>query len=462
MGILSIGGLATGLDTNTIVDQLVALERRRAVGSLQTQKLEAEAHEIALQSFNTRILTLLTAVDKLRDANDVLARKATSSNTDLVTASAANGAAPGATSITVTAVAQGAIATSATGTASVDDTVASGSGSFAFQVGSGSVQSVALDTSTTLQGLATSINELNAGVTATVINIGTESTPDHRLHLATAGTGLSNNLAIITDDTTLGVAVTQGAANASFTISGFAAPLSRETNSFDDVLPGVTLNLLGTGGPTAVTVTTDADATAGLVDDVVKAYNDLVAFVAAESNVEQITDSEDRDVSAGPLAFDRTVDSILDSLRANVSDPVSGLPGAYSILAQLGVDTQQDGTLAFDQVEFKEALASDEAALSQLLGGTGGVDGVADRLHDYLSGVTQAGGLIEISTGSLSDRITSLEDRILAGERNLDQFEDSLRASFVSLEVLVSSLQTQGAFLQSFFGTNQNSNGNGR
>ncbi len=462
MGILSIGGLATGLDTNTIVDQLVALERRRAVGSLQTQKLEAEAHEIALQSFNTRILTLLTAVDKLRDANDVLARKATSSNTDLITASAANGAAPGATSITVTAVAQGAIATSATGTASADDTVASGSGSFAFQVGSGAVESVALDTSTTLQGLATSINELNAGVTATVINIGTESTPDHRLHLATTGTGLSNNLTIITDDTTLGVAVTQGAANASFTISGFAAPLSRETNSFDDVLPGVTLNLLGTGGPTAVTVTTDADATAALVDDVVKAYNDLITFVAAESAVEQVTDSEDRDVNAGPLAFDRTVDSILDSLRANVSDSVSGLPGVYSILAQLGVDTQQDGTLAFDQAEFKEALASDETALSQLLGGAVGVDGVADRLHDYLSGITQAGGLIEISTDTLSDRITSLEDRILSGERNLDQFEDSLRASFVSLEVLVSSLKTQGAFLESFFGANQNANGNNR
>lgn len=455
MGILSIGGLATGLDTNTIVDQLVALERRRAVGSLEAQKLQAEAHEIALQTFNTKVLTLLTAVDKLRDANEVLARTATSSNADLVTASAANGAAPGATSLSVTALARSAIATSATGTSSADDTVASGSGSFAFQVGTGSVQTVALDTSTTLQGLATSINDLNAGVTATVINIGTAATPDHRLHLATAGTGVSNSLAIITDDTTLGVAVTQAAANASFTISGFASTLSRETNSFDDVLPGVTLTLLGTGGPTTVTVATDADATAALVDDVVKAYNDIITFVADESAVVQDADSEDREVSAGPLAFDRTVDSILDTLRANVSDPVSGLPGVYSILAQLGVDTQQDGTLAFDQAEFKVALADDEGALSQLLGGAGAVDGVADRLHDYLTGITQAGGLIEISTESLSEQIASLEDRILAGERNLDQFEASLRASFVSLEILVSSLKTQGAFLESFFSSSQ-------
>ena len=79
MGILNIGGLATGLDTNTIVDQLVALERQRAVGSLETQKLQAEAREIALQTFNSKVLSLLNAVDKLRDANTVLARTATSS-----------------------------------------------------------------------------------------------------------------------------------------------------------------------------------------------------------------------------------------------------------------------------------------------------------------------------------------------------------------------------------------------
>jgi flagellar hook-associated protein 2 len=450
--VINIGGLATGLDTNAIVDQLVAVERRRGVGLLQDQKLRAEARNVALQTFNGKVLALLTAVDRLRDAATVVARTATSSSTDRVTASASAAAAPGTTTITVTQLARGAIATSATGTASPDGTIASGSGTFAFQVGSGAVQSIAVDTTTTLAELASAINDLDAGASASVVNVGTTGAPDYRLRLAGAGTGTSNGLTIITDDTTLGVAVTQGAQNASFTVSGFVDPLVRESNTFDDVIPGVTLTLHATGGPTDVTVASDVEATTTLVQDVVTAFNDVINFVASESNVTQDTESEDRAIQAGPLAFDRTVRTVLETLRGKLSDPVAGLGGALTLLAQVGIDTQRDGTLAFDAEELQAALASGEGAVAALFGGGGGVEGVADRLHDFLGGVTQAGGLIAIGTSTVTERIASLEERIAAGERNLDAFEANLRATFVSLEVLVGSLQTQGSFLDSFFG----------
>jgi flagellar hook-associated protein 2 len=450
MAVLNIGGLATGLDTNKIVDQLVALERQRAVGLLETQKQGAQAHETALQGFNTKVLAFLTAIDKLRDASVVLARQASSSDTTLVTASAANGAAAGSTTITVSALARSAIATSATGTSSVDDTIASGSGSFAFRVGSGVVQTVALDTSTTLQGLANAINDLDAGATATIINVGTSAAPDYRLRLASDATGTSNDLTIVTDDTTIGVAVTQTAGNASFTISGFVDPLARESNTFDDVIPGVTLNLAGTGGPVTITVGTDVAATTSLLQGAVDAYNDLVGYAAGESAVTQ--DSQTREIQAGPLAFDQTVRSILTSLRGLVSGSVDGLSSSYTLLTQLGVQTQKDGTLTFDTATFQAALAQDETAVAALLGGSGSTDGVADRLHDFLGNITGAGGLIEIGTTTVTNQISSLDDRIQEGQRNLDQFEANLRATFVSLEVLVSSLQSQGSLLQSFFG----------
>jgi flagellar hook-associated protein 2 len=455
VALINIGGLATGLDTNKIVSQLVALERQRSVGLLETQRLEAQGRQIALQTFNTKVLAFRTAVEQLRSASDVIAKSATSSNGDLVTATAGKGALNGVTALTVSALARGAIATATTGTSGASAAVASGSGSFAFQVGSGAVQSVALDASTTLEGLAASINELGAGVTASVINIGTAATPDFRLHLATQGTGTSNALTVITDDTTLGLAVTQTAANASFTLSGFADPLSRETNTFDDVLPGVTLELRGTGGPATIAVGTDVDATTARVSGVVDAFNEIVKFFAAESVITQDAESEDRTIQAGPLAFDRTVRTILDTLRGKVSDTIAGLSGTYSLLTELGIDTQQNGTLVFDQAEFKTALAGDENGVAALFGGAGGVDGVADRLYDFLTGITESGGLIEIGTKTVKDRIASLEERILAGERNLNQFEANLQASFVSLEVLVGSLQSQGAFLESFFGGNK-------
>lgn len=70
-----------------------------------------------------------------------------------------------------------------------------------------------------------------------------------------------------------------------------------------------------------------------------------------------------------------------------------------------------------------------------------------DRLHDYLSGVTQAGGLLDIRTKGIAQEIDALQDRIDAGERQVAAFEQGLRETFTSLELVVSRLQSQSAFL---------------
>lgn len=304
MATINIGGLATGLDTNAIVSQLVALERRRAVDLLRVQQLDAESRRSALGTFQGKVAALLAAVDALRDPQSALGRKATSSDDSIVRATAGSGALPGTTEITVVTLARGSIATSASGKAGADATVAAGSGTFSFRLGSGDVQSVAVDATTTLSGLAAEINALGAGVTATVVNVGTAAAPDYRLRLASRATGSSNDLAIVTDDTDLGVAVTQSASDARFTVSGFATELTRESNVVNDVVPGVTLTLAAVGGPVAIAVETDVDQVAADVEAVVTAFNDLAGYVAQQSQVTQDTGSADRDVSAGPLAFD--------------------------------------------------------------------------------------------------------------------------------------------------------------
>jgi flagellar hook-associated protein 2 len=451
VGTISVGGLASGLDTNSIIAQLVTLERR-SVDLLVVQRGAAQDEEGALQTFNAKVLAFLGAVDKLRTPGDVLARKATSSDPAVLTATAGSGAAAGSTTVTVTNLAKGSIATAANGKSGGDATVATGSGSFAFRVGSGAVQTVALDTTTTLQGLATAINDLNAGATASVVNVGTAASPDYRLHIASNATGTSSALTVVTDGTTLGVSVTQAAENATLTVGGFAGSITRESNTFADVIPGVTFSLAATGGPVTVTVATDADGIAANVQAVVTAFNDLVSFVAAQSTVTQDATSADREVKVGPLALDGTVRSILETLHRSVADAVPGLTGSYTLLAQVGVTTNRDGTLAFDGAKLTAALASDDVAVGALFAGSGAVAGVADRVHDYLAGVTQAGGLIAARTDAIGVQITSLDDQIAAGQRHLDQFEANLRATFTNLEVLVSSLQSQSAFLLSALG----------
>jgi flagellar hook-associated protein 2 len=454
MGTITIGGLATGLDTDSIVSQLVALERQRGIGSLQTQKTDANSRRIALQTFNGKVATFLTAVKKLKTPDDVLIRKATSSNESVLTAKAESGAQSGSTEITVNNLARPAIATSANGKTAATSTVATGSGNFAFRVGpTGPVQTIAIDATTTLEGLASAINALDAGASASVVNVGTTATPDFRLRLASDQTGLAQAVSIVTDDTTLGVAVTQTALDASFNVSGFVDPLTRDSNTVTGVIPGVTLELVDDGGPVTVTVGNDDAAVTAQVDAAVKAFNDIVTFVAGESKVIQDTEEDERSVSLGPLALDGTVRGVIDSLRRLISAPTEDTSDTYTVLAQVGITTARDGTLSFNQTTFLAELAARGSDVAALFGGSGANPGVADRLSDYLTAVTQSGGLIDVHNTAVGAEIRSLEERIAAGQRNLDAFEENLRAQFVSLEVLVSSLKSQGNFLLNALGS---------
>jgi flagellar hook-associated protein 2 len=399
------------------------------------------------------VAAFLAAVNNLKNPDDLLIRKATSSNESVLTAKAESGAQSGSTEITVNNLARPAIATSANGKAAATSTVATGSGSFAFRVGpTGTVQSIAIDATTTLEGLAAAINASDAGASASVVNVGTTASPDFRLRLGSDQTGISQAVSIVTDDTTLGVTVTQTALDASFTVSGFTAPLTRDSNTVTGVIPGVTLELIDDGGPVTVTVANDAAAVTAQVDAAVKAFNDIITFVAGESVVAQDTSDDDRNVSFGPLALDSTVRGVIDSLRRLISDPATGTSESYTVLAQVGITTARDGTLTFDQGKFRTELAAQTSDVAALFGGSGTSAGVADRLSDYLTAVTQSGGLIDVHNTAVGNEIRSLEDRISAGQRNLDAFEENLRAQFTSLEILVSSLKSQGAFLTSAFG----------
>jgi flagellar hook-associated protein 2 len=452
MATITFGGLATGLDTNAIISQLTALERRRSVDLLTIQKGEANATSAALQGFNAKLTTFQSAVSALRDSTTAIARSSSSSAPTVITAAVGTGALKGTTSITVNQLARGAIATSeAAGLTSETGVIASGSGVFEFQVGSGDVQSIAVDGTTTLAGLVTAINELGVGVSASAVNIGTSSAPDYRLRFASTGTGTSNAITLGTNNTNLSVSVTQAAQNASISVSGFTDPFTRESNVVGDVIPGVTLSLLQEGTST-VTVTADSTGTATKVKAVVDAFNDLRSFVDQNSQVAQDESSSEREVTLGPLALDSTIRTILNGIHSNLSAPVEDLEGDYSLLAELGVTSKQDGTLAFDSTKLTAALGSDEEAVVELFAGNGTVDGVFDRLHSYVSGVTGSGGILGIRQGSVTKEIDTLQERIEAGERQVEAFEANLRATFSSLEILVNSLQSQQGLLLSALG----------
>lgn len=446
-GVISIGGLATGLDTNSIIDQLVKLERR-PLDVLVTQVADAGETKSALSTLNAKFLALKGAIDKLKTAGGVLLRQASSSDETVLTAAAGSGAQRGTATLAVTQLARGSVAGATVGKTSVDDTVAGGAGTFRFQVGSGDVQTVAIDGTTTLQGLANAINDLNAGVTATAINAGTAAAPDYRLQIASKTTGASTTITIVQDDTQLAVQTAQTGRNAQFTVSGFATSFERETNTFADVLPGVTINLKAEGTST-LTVDDDTDAIVDRVKAVVAAYNDVRTFVDANAEVSRTSDDE---LETGPLAANVGVRQLLARVQEVFTAAVEGATSPYVNLASLGLATQRDGTILLDEAKLRSAIGDDPDAVAQLFAGDDDAGGVANALSALLDDVTKSDGSLSLQTDAIDDQVRSLEDAIAAGERNLEVFEKSLREQFAVMEQLVSSLQSQSNFLLAALG----------
>jgi flagellar hook-associated protein 2 len=206
MGISS-SGLVSGLDTEGIIKQLMALEQRPIV-KLQEQEAKYQAKNGIILTLNSKLASFKSIASTVSNSDTFNTKTSsvtkTTSGNDVLSASVSSAAIVGKYSIQVQQLAQ-SHKLSAQGWADTDTTaVASGNGgSFSFKVGnSGVVYNVGITTSTTLQGLKDAINNLNAGVTASIINDGTATNP-YRLSLTSNTTGDTNTVIITTNNTQL-------------------------------------------------------------------------------------------------------------------------------------------------------------------------------------------------------------------------------------------------------------------
>ncbi len=444
-GLIHVGGLATGLDTTKIIDQLMQLERR-PLDLLSQQLTGVQASQTSLATLGGKLAALGSAASALNTTEEVLLGKGASSDPTVVTAAAGGGAARGATALTVTQLARGSVAGATTGVTAPTSTVALGPGTFRFQVGSGPVQSVALTGTTTLDDLVRAVNGLDVPVTASAVNLGTAAAPDYRLNLVSRDTGASSTITVVQDDTTLAVQTTQAGQNAQFTVGGFSGTFERESNTFSDVLPGVTFSLKGTG-TAVVTVDDDADAITAKVKALVAAFNDVVQFVAGESTITQ--GQTQGDIKIGSLAADSTVRRLVDQLHDGFSETLAGATSRYVNLSSLGLATQKDGTISFDETKFRTALGDNSEAAAQVLAGNGVGLGVANGLAKLVADATGIGGILALDGNNLDDQVRELQDQIDAGQRRVDAFQADLQGQFTALEALVSGLQSQSSFLTS-------------
>jgi flagellar hook-associated protein 2 len=464
---ISFGGLGNGIDFGPIVDFLVQAERI-PIDGLTQRKLQAQKKQTEFGLLGAKLLSLQGLASNLRTRvsfNKNQVNVASASAQIPLSASVSSSAAPGTYQVTVNQLASAhqIISKASTAASSTDaDIVTGASGTFQFQVGTGAIQTVNLDAAGTLDDLRAAINDLGAGVSASILNTGSEASPQFRLVFSANETGLNQAITIVADDTildtvTTGVDTFQAAQDSEVVLgvtdSGAgttAITINRASNTLTDVVAGLTLNLqaVDAGNPVTISVTQDNGAVKEAISDFVKGYNEVVTFVSERTFYN--TETKERGIFVGE-SFARNV---LDRVRESVFSQISGLT-TYTGASQIGFETQTtDGTIKLNEATLDSALSTNFSGVRDLFvkNATTNTNGIAELVVNAID------GLDDIDTGSLTRRqnaltkqVNEFTNQISLKEDALARFEQQQRLKFANLDGLLARLQSQLTLLQNGF-----------
>ncbi len=471
LGINSISGLASGMDTASLVDSLIEFERRPAY-ILEARRARQELKLASFNALEAALANLKGVVETLRRPSDFRTMRGTVSHYDLLSASVDRGAPAGVYSVTVNQLAQSHQVVS---NGFADDETVLGNGTVTISVAGVEELTVNLaEGDNSLRALTDAINQAESGITATLINTGDGDTP-YQLILSSSETGEEQLIGVSTDLTGgTGIdfggvsAVTIGSQSGSssiassghytgntdavfsfnvatggvvgsdtividwsndqgesgqvvldssyagetveimgslhlnfgagdlqagdnWTVSGTSSTIqaaqdarvsfgssspievSSSTNTVDNLISGVTLNLLNADPDETITVKVEQDVD-GLVDKLstfVAEYNNTIDFF-----LNQFAYNEELE-SGGILLGDRTAMRLESNIRDDIIRSVSGLSSQFSQLVQIGIGSSVgetldvDGKLAIDEDILRQAITDDLDGVISLLGSTG-------------------------------------------------------------------------------------------
>lgn len=459
MATISFGGLGNGLDFGQVVDQLVKASRI-PVDRLNAKKDDLNSKSTDYATLNTKLIALQSAADKMRLPSNFDRTSVSVSDATVLTATGSPSAAQGSYAVKVTQLAQShqitnkaakAVASTAT------DIVNGGSGTFTFRVGSGTNQTVSLSATATIEDLKAAINDLGAGVTASVVNTGSEGSPAYRLVLTATSTGAMGEVTIVGDNTELdflngsgtgGTDILQAAQDAVIVVGDPAmTPLTfqRSSNTITDAIADVTLTLAKTTGSSTISVNVSRDMSAiqTNIKDLATAYNEVIKFINERTTYDITT-------KKGGIFFNEpTVRTVLSQVRTALSSVVPGST-VYGSVGDIGFKTERDGTVTVDDAKLSAALSSNYTAVKNLFVNQTDSAGVAQLLNaavDTLDDIES--GALTLRKRGLTDQLSDVADEIARKEDLVAQYEERLRRQYAALDGLLRQMQSQIGFLQS-------------
>lgn len=465
-------GIGSGIDLNTMLTQLVALERK----PLEQMRAEASKLQTKVSSFGQ----IQSLVSRLQDAANKLKGTASSgvwsqsvaksANDQVVSAVSGSSAAPGSYSVSVTSLAAAQTVSSAT--PFVDASALVGAGTLTLEIGSwdagrtaftakaggAATPPITVTAEDTVATVRDKINALGAGVTASLVTDANGT----RLALRSTATGAVNGFRITAADDdgnnadaaglsrlaydppggTLGTLFGQAGANAVANING--VPIESATNELAGVVEGLTLRLRGTSAtPVDVDVSADREAITEAVKNLASAYSDLAKYIGEQTKYDATSKA------GGPLQGDSAVGNVLARLRS-VINSASGASAAFARLSDVGLELQRDGSLAVDGAKFDKALG-DLAGLQKAFAHSDPLDaaneGFARRFATLTTEMLAVDGSLTTRTEGLRKLITQNGEKQSRLEDRVERYQARLVQQFTAMDSNLARLNALNSYV---------------
>lgn len=412
------------------------------IAALPIQQMQQQVS--GLQSQQQALTGLQSAFGSLQNALQSISTdsagtlSANSSDPSAVSASASASAFPGTYSIQVSQVGTPTQTLSSTGLTTVTDPTTgniSSASSFTLTVNSSTF--TITPAANNLEALATAINNANAGVQATVVNVG-GSSADYRLSVTSSNAGATSIQ--LSDGTNPLLTTLATGTDSAYTVDGSGTPVQSSSNQIT-LAPGLTVNLLQASS-TPVTITVGADYSA--------LSNDLSNFVSAYNNAVTTADQEIGQ-NAGPLAGQSIVYSLTGVLN-NLVNYTNGF-GAVNSLASLGVTMGSDGQLSFNSTTFN---TQDISQIQQFLGGAT-TGGFLQTAVNALTGVADpSSGDIQSEFNLLQTEVTNDNTQISNQETRVQDLQTNLTQQLSQADATIANLQAQTTYYTQLFNAEYN------
>ncbi len=302
------------------------------------------------------------------------------------------------------------------------------------------------DSNNTLDGISRAINTSELGMTATVVQDGSEGDDGYRLIISSEHYGNNQDVRfptiyLLDGESDLNFDQERDSKNGLIKVNGFDVEVVN--NKLNEVIPGVSLDIKSAkpGKEVNISVAENYEAIETKLKGFVDSMNGVLGFIQQQNTMDEKTDT------SKTLGGDSSLRTVESRIKQLIMDPLYNVKGPIQRLSQLGVEFNRSGTLDFKEDKFKKLIKTNAKDILQFMNGDGSLQGgfIGKAKMTIDNSLGNNTGVLSNKKKGLQNQMSQIDRNIESKEKNLANKEEQLRRKFSKLEEQMSKLQAQGA-----------------